>query len=764
MSAPINQANLSSRVRAVTVYRVGAMVTREAELVREGDSFPARVQLFGLPLTLDDSSLRVEVECKGDRPGPIAGDLRVSIAVPDHDAELRPPSNEELDRAQLDLDLAQEALEQLQQAKNRLAALQPIARGRPEEGKPPMSSPTAARLELLSFRREQVERLTAEIEAASERVRLASEQLATLRERERTAETQRNARTYELRKAAVLELDRTQGSELAERVIVRLHYFVPGARWAPSYTVRLDRAMRAGSLELRAMVGQATGEDWRDVALTLSTALPQQWTELPELRSRRIGRRQPPPQKTGWRPPPVGASELYADFDRGLGDYGQADGDEDVFSESEEEEEPDIERLLRQESAAQTGARHQMEEQRRRAAPPPPSKPMDYGAIPAQSMTRAGVMPPQGMPMPPPAPMPSAAPMAPGAYPMPMAAAKRGGGGLGAMVGGALGGLASAFSSDEGYAGGGSAFAPEPMPEPELVTGRDLLDYSRLRLFPGSSHHRGSLRRIDLRMAYQQTSVTSIRIDLAISQIREAVEWARLLETEQPPEGHRWATSDAGFDYAYVAEAPIDLPSKGAFVSLPIELREAEATPRYITVPRETQDVFRIVSLRNPLAAPLLPGPADVYVAGKFALTSNLELTPVGGRIELGLGVEQAIKVARNVSFVEDSSGMFKRQLALSHTIEVEIQNHMSSAAVVEVRERVPIAAQAQAEDITVVVEQVSPKWEDYDPDRPGAAKLEGGRVWKVEVPAASKRELSATWVVKIPANHEVIGGNRRES
>jgi hypothetical protein len=757
MSAPIN---LSSRVRAVTVYRVGALVTREAELVRTGDSFPARVQLFGLPLTLDDSSMRVEIACKGDQPGPIAGDLRVSIAVPDNDAELEPPSNEELDRAQLDLDLAQEALEQLQHAKNRVAALQPVPRGRPEEGKPPASSPTAARLELLSFRREHVERLTSEIEAASERVRLASEHLETMRERERVAASQRNARTYELRKAAVLELDRTEGSELAERVIVRLHYFVPGARWAPAYTVRLDRAMRAGSLELRAMVGQATGEDWRDVALTLSTAVPQNWTELPELRSRRIGRRQPPPQKTGWRPPPVGATELYADFDRGLGDDGQAESDGDLSDLDDEE--PDIEQLLREETSSQAN-RQRLEQQQRPPSGPPLQfgGPPNTGAIPAQSMTRAGMAPPQGMPMPS-APPAMHAP-APGAYPMPMAAPKRSSGGLGAMVGGALGGLASAFSSDEGYAGGGGApFMPEP--EPELVAGRDLLDYGRLRLFPCTSPHRGSLRRIDLRMAYQQTSVTSIRIDVAISQIREAVEWARLLETEQPPEHHHWATSEAGFDYAYVAEAPIDLPSKGAFVSLPIDLREAEATPRYITVPRETQDVFRIVALRNPLAAPLLPGPADVYVGGKFALTSNLELTPVGGRIELGLGVEQSIKVARNVSFVEDSSGMFKRQLALSHTIKVEIQNHMSSPAVVEVRERTPIAAQAQAEDIAVVVEQVTPKWEDYEPDRPGVPKLEGGRVWKVEVPAAGKRELSATWVVKIPSNHEVIGGNRRES
>ncbi len=402
MSAPIN---LSSRVRAVTVYRVGAMVTREAELVRAGPSFPARIQLLGLPLTLDDSSMRVEVETKGERPGPIAGDLRVSIAVPDDDPELPPPSNDELDRAQLDLDLAQEALEQLQLAKNRVAALQPVPRGRPEEGKAPASSPTAARLELLSFRREQTERLTAEIEAATERVRLAAEQLETLRERARIASSHRNTRTYELRKAAVLELDRTTptdgGGELAERAIVRLHYFVPGARWAPSYTVRLDRAMASGSLEMRAMVGQATSEDWRDVALTLSTAVPQQWTELPELRSRRIGRRQPPPAKTGWRPPPVGATELYADYDRGLGEGAQPEED---FDELEEDaEEPDISTMLF-EGAAQQDYAKRLEPPRPSAPPPPPSY-----APATQSYTQSGAAP-AGMPMPMPAAMAPPAP------------------------------------------------------------------------------------------------------------------------------------------------------------------------------------------------------------------------------------------------------------------------------------------------------------------------------------------------------------------
>lgn len=755
-----------SQVRAVTVYRRGAMVTRAAELVREGDGFPARVQLVGLPLSLDDSSMRVEVEAAQADGGvvPIAGDLRVTLSVPDHDPQLAPPSNDELEQAKLELALIGGELEQLVRAEARLSRLQPSGRGRPEEGKPPAPSPTTARLELLSFRRERSEQLAAAIAALRERERVAKERLATLRERERLASTQRNARAYELRKAAVLELDShaasADGPGLVERVRIKLHYFVPGARWAPSYTVRLDRSMRAGSLELRAMVGQATGEDWRGVALTLSTALPQQWTELPKLESQRIGRRQPPPTKTGWRPPPVGADRLYADFDRGLGQplAEPEDGDDDLALDDEEPEDGPFEltRLLELEQDLREEATRQAN---RLAAPPPP--PPSFAPAPG------------GAPMPMPSAPPRSAP-SPAAYhmmPQAMEAPKRGGGIVGAVLGGIVGGAVGAVAAAgsafggggvEGYAGDTGAFAPAPAPdEPELLAGRELLDYGRLRMHPPGDARRGSLRRIETRVLYQQLSVESFAIDIAIQRIDAAIGYARSLDQASAPEGHRWPSTEGGFDYAYVADAPCDLASDGQFHSLVIDLREAEATPRYIAVPRETQDVFRIVALRNPLAAPLLPGPADVYVAGKFALTTPIELTPIGGRIELGLGVEQAIKIARNVSFSEDSSGMFKRQLELRHTIDIEIANHLGSAATVEVRERIPIAAESQADDIDVKLDKIEPRWEDYEPtDVP----LEGGRRWIVEVPANGKRELEASWVVTIPTNHELVGGNRREA
>ena len=354
----------------------------------------------------------------------------------------------------------------------------------------------------------------------------------------------------------------------------------------------------------------------------------------------------------------------------------------------------------------------------------------------------------------PPGAMPPPAPM------MAQSVARKSGG-IGNLVGSAIDGLSSAFGS-EGGGGMASNRAVAPS-EPELLAGRDLLDYGRLCLRPASSSKRGALRRIELRIHYQQTLSEELDVAVAFSQITEAREWAKLLETETPPEGHSWPASEGGFDYAYVAAAPVDLRSTGGFHSLPIDLREAPARPRYVSVPRESQDVFRIVNLSNPFAAPLLPGPVDVYVDGKFMLASALELTPREGRIELGIGVEQGIKIARNVRFAEESSGMFKRASQLHHTLALEIQNHLADPALVEIRERLPVVAEAHADELEVELESVEPSWEDYEPKRPGT-KLEGGRRWRVEVPANAKRELTATYVIKLPTVNELVGGNRRES
>jgi uncharacterized protein (TIGR02231 family) len=64
---------------------------------------------------------------------------------------------------------------------------------------------------------------------------------------------------------------------------LRFSYQVPGASWRPLYDARLDSAAGALTLEQLAEVRQASGEDWSDVALTLSTSLPARGGALPRL-------------------------------------------------------------------------------------------------------------------------------------------------------------------------------------------------------------------------------------------------------------------------------------------------------------------------------------------------------------------------------------------------------------------------------------------------------------------------------------------------
>jgi len=55
---------------------------------------------------------------------------------------------------------------------------------------------------------------------------------------------------------------------------VALSYTVPGASWAPSYDARVLSTERAVALGYFGIVRQNTGEDWKNVMLTLSTARP----------------------------------------------------------------------------------------------------------------------------------------------------------------------------------------------------------------------------------------------------------------------------------------------------------------------------------------------------------------------------------------------------------------------------------------------------------------------------------------------------------
>jgi hypothetical protein len=150
-----------------------------------------------------------------------------------------------------------------------------------------------------------------------------------------------------------------------------------------------------------------------------------------------------------------------------------------------------------------------------------------------------------------------------------------------------------------------------------------------------------------------------------------------------------------------------------------------------------------------------------VYVDGAYLLASEIEGVAAHGKLSLGLGVDQSIKVARNVWHAEQSAGLMGGSLVLKHQIKVELISHKPDAVTVEVRERVPIAAENE-DDVKVEITDVRPAWSTWEPTPP-EPPLKGGHAWRVKLEPKAKLELEANYTVKIPAKLELVGGNRRD-
>jgi hypothetical protein len=711
---------IDSRIEQVTVFRLGAEVIRVAEIDLP-ERYPAEVVIPGLPLQLRDETLQLAVEPCDGAPAeacPLAVDVQIGLEPPPPDSSLPPATDAELREAERDKTRSERELAQLQEELSALDSLTSPARPEPAEGEPPAQSPTAARLALLDFEQEERDRLHALLEPARERLRQAREALEQLKARRDAQREQRQLRPHELRKRARVGLQAPLRTVDGARCRLRISYLVPAARWAPCYTLHIGSG---GALELamRAQVSQLSGEDWREARLALSSADAMQWAELPELHALRIGRAQAAPPSAGWRPAPTGADALYQDY-----------------------------RDARADQAGPVGGSVPI-------APAPTSRAVPVAACAPEAEELEESMELQAAC----APAPAEAPRAKRRRSMPPRAAKAS---FAANRAPPAPQAAMSMDSLSDAPVSGGAYGGPPPPPTAIEAGRDLLDYDGLRMAGPDEASPGRLRPVSSLARYRELLPAALRRRLPPDHelLARRDDDAHRLSAMPLPAGHQAPRSLDAFDHAWRGEQPVDVPSDGRFHSVPVLRCEATGHVSYVSVPREATEVFRVVRLRNPLAAPLLAGPVDVYMDEDYLLAAALGTVPGRGEIELGLGVEEGIRVARNTRFEERQRGMVSRHQDLLHELEIELRNLLAKPAMVEVRERVPVVREDD-EEIEVALRSAEPPWEPWDqPDAP----LRGAHRWRVELQPGQVRQLRAQYVVSISPKHELVGGNRREA
>ncbi|HHO51808.1 MAG TPA: DUF4139 domain-containing protein [Deltaproteobacteria bacterium] len=737
---------IASQVDEVLVHRLGATITRRATLsLRAGGSHTIR--LGGLPLSLMDPTVRIGVEgLAGGAALQITG-IRVTLHTRPR-SEVEPePDTERLEAARREairirrrrdiLVLEQELLQQIQMP------------GRPtgEVGKAPPASPMVARVQLDGFVDEATAQRQATVHELDQHLVRLQEEIVALEDAVRRRDAARRARPDEVSKAVIATL-RAPGAVEGARLVLR--YQVPAARWVPVYQVQVDGDGGRATVTMRASVAQASGESWSGVRLSLSTALPQVFTELPRLAALRIGKAQPRPQLApAYRPPPVGASVLYADLDRErrlLQPHRPSPRPGPSVPRSRGlpplPAVPAIDTALRVGGSVSTGGGGGGG-----AAAPSAAldEPLDVLSATSFGGVQASAEPeepePTGLLRSAPAPAPRRSGRSGKRKSLAKASRSRGEW------------VVEEEEEDEEDGLGGFDEAPEASRAPAFAS---------LRLPDATSPERGRLRVVDQRAAYVAGLGVPVDFDVVALVERATAAADTVRELELPVGASPVGRSSGRFDHSYRTEDRIDVPSDGQWHTVPVLSEGGPCKMWYVVVPREDVSVFRVASFPNPLRQPLLAGPVEVYVGGAYQLTGELPTVAPGEDVSLGMGVEPAVRCARNVRYEEQRSGeQVVSMTELHHTIEIQLRNGLQRAATVQVRERIP--QPARGAEVAVDEVSVEPAWTPYH-QRERLRPLEGGRQWEIELPAGGTADLVARYVVRIYANNEVVGGNRREA
>lgn len=223
---------------------------------------------------------------------------------------------------------------------------------------------------------------------------------------------------------------------------------------------------------------------------------------------------------------------------------------------------------------------------------------------------------------------------------------------------------------------------------------------------------------------------------------------------EEPPAIPHMGAELLGSEFAanLVIPKPIDLET-GAEPRRSLVVRE-RIPGHFIlqAVPRLSEHVFVKGTLTNPLAIPLLPGAAEVYVEtvpeGGSAKVSNfvgqdrMGAVASGEEFEMYLGVDQNVKVEHILKKKETISRAESKTAKVRYTYLLSVESFRRGTTELRVADRVPVSTmrEVKIDDLEFIPE-------------PDEQTDEGLVTWKLQMESGERREISIEYVVEYPSH-----------
>ncbi len=204
---------------------------------------------------------------------------------------------------------------------------------------------------------------------------------------------------------------------------------------------------------------------------------------------------------------------------------------------------------------------------------------------------------------------------------------------------------------------------------------------------------------------------------------------------------------ESGAGLVYRIPRPLAIPADGSPHKTMIARLDLDAVLDHLAVPVLAAEAYLRATVTNSSALLLLPGPARVFHDGQFVGETSLETVAAGEEFELQLGVDDQIRVERELRRRSTSKAVLGGSRTIDIGYEITVRNHRSGKARISVHDHIPVSSDG---DIKVRLRETIPA--------PAEQSDLGELTWEVRLDSGQSATIRHRFTIEHPAQVTIAG------
>jgi uncharacterized protein (TIGR02231 family) len=227
--------------------------------------------------------------------------------------------------------------------------------------------------------------------------------------------------------------------------------------------------------------------------------------------------------------------------------------------------------------------------------------------------------------------------------------------------------------------------------------------------------------------------------DMVSQDARQSAAYQNYINDESSMQDVIRQSEERGATAEFEIPAASSVKSDGKPVKMLIADITLEAKKRFSSVPSVSLSTFVSGVMKNTSPYPLLPGIVEIYREGSFIGKSKIGFVASQEKMELTMGLEERIKVTRNLDIKKSSSTIFGNRKVMKIGFNIDVQNFLDEPVSILVSDQLPVSESdaIKVKNVNIVPQQT---------------KLEKGVItWDLPLNAQEKKSLYFEFEVEYP-------------